>query len=154
VIPVSSASTSCVLRAIRAEKSVGSASASSSALVCRLCVPPSTAASASTVVRMTLLYGSCSCRLTPEVWQCVRSTLLRSSFAPSASIVRHHSTRAARSLATSMKKFMPMPKKNDSRGAKASMSSPAAIARFAYSLPSAIVKASSCTAVAPASCMW
>ena len=30
----------------------------------------------------------------------------------------------------------------------------AAIARLAYSLPSAMVKASSCTAVAPASCMW
>ena len=55
VMPLSSCSTSWVLRAMRAEKSVGSASASSSALVCSDCVPPSTAASASTVVRMTLL---------------------------------------------------------------------------------------------------
>ena len=61
--------------------------------------------------------------------------------------------RAARSLATSMKKFMPMPKKNDRRPANASMSRPDAIARATYSRPSAIVKASSCTAVAPASCM-
>ncbi len=65
--------TSWVLRAIRAEKSVGSATASSRLLVCRLCVPPSTAASASSVVRMTLLYGSCSVSETPDVWQWVRS---------------------------------------------------------------------------------
>jgi len=38
---------SCVLRAMRAEKSEGSAIASSSALVCSDCVPPSTAESAS-----------------------------------------------------------------------------------------------------------
>ena len=62
-----------MLRAMRAEKSVGRPSASSKALVCRLWVPPSTAASASTVVRTTLLYGSCSVSDTPEVWQWVRS---------------------------------------------------------------------------------
>jgi len=44
-----------VFRAMRAENGVGSASASSSALVCRDCVPPSAAASASIVVRTTLL---------------------------------------------------------------------------------------------------
>ena len=63
-----------MLRAMRAEKSVGSAIASSKLLVCSDCVPPSTAASASIVVRMMLLYGSCSVRLTPDVWQCVRSS--------------------------------------------------------------------------------
>jgi hypothetical protein len=52
---VSSWMMSCVLRAMRAENSVGSAMASSSALVCRLCVPPNTAAMASMVVRTTLL---------------------------------------------------------------------------------------------------
>jgi len=62
-----------VLRAMREENSVGSAMASSKELVWRLCVPPSTAASASMVVRTTLLCGSCSVRLTPEVWQWVRS---------------------------------------------------------------------------------
>ena len=55
VVPVSCAMKSCVLRAMRAEKSVGSASASSSALVCSDCVPPWVAASASTQVRTTLL---------------------------------------------------------------------------------------------------
>ena len=73
VTPVSSARMSCVLRAMRAANSVGSAIASSKRLVCRLCVPPSTAASASTSVRTMLLYGSCSVSDTPDVWQCVRS---------------------------------------------------------------------------------
>ena len=58
---------------MRAEKSVGSASASSSALVCSDCVWPKAAASASTQVRTTLLYGSCAVRLQPEVCECVRS---------------------------------------------------------------------------------
>ena len=44
--PVSRASTCCVRSASRALASVGSPNASSMALVCRLCVPPSTAASA------------------------------------------------------------------------------------------------------------
>src|SRR4028118_1461485 len=65
VTPLSSARMSCVLRAIRAEKSVGSAIASSKLLVCSDCVPPSTAASASIVVRTTLLYGACSVRGSP-----------------------------------------------------------------------------------------
>ena len=55
------------------------------------------------------------------------------------SMIRAHSSRAARSLATSMKKFMPMPKKNDSLGANSSISRPAAIAVRTYSLPSARV---------------
>ena len=63
-----------MLRAMRAEKSVGSAIASSKLLVCSDWVPPSTAASASIVVRTMLLYGSCSVRLTPDVWQWVRSS--------------------------------------------------------------------------------
>ena len=50
-----------------------------------------------------------------------------------------HSSRAARSLATSMKKFMPIAQKNDSRGANASTSSPASIPARRYSTPSASV---------------
>ena len=58
---------SCVLRAMRAENSVGNAMASSKEFVCRLCVPPSTAAIASIVVRTTLFIGSCSVSDTPLV---------------------------------------------------------------------------------------
>ena len=54
-------------------------------------------------------------------------------------MIRCHRSRAARSLAASMKKFMPMAKKNDSRGAKLSTSMPASIAAFTYSRPSASV---------------
>ena len=45
--------------------------ASSSALVCKLCVPPITAAMASTQVLVILLKGSCSVKLQPLVWQWV-----------------------------------------------------------------------------------
>jgi hypothetical protein len=57
-------------------------------------------------------------------------------------------------MAISMKKFMPTPKKKLSRGAKASMSSPAAMAARTYSNPSARVKAVCSTLLAPASIMW
>jgi len=53
-----------------------------------------------------------------------------------------------------MKKFMPMAKKKLSRPANSSTSRPCASADRTYSTPSAMVKASSCSAVAPASCMW
>ena len=142
-----------MLRAMRAEKSVGSAIASSKLLVCSDCVPPSTAASASIVVRTMLLYASCSVSDTPLVWQCVRSNFDFSFFAPRSVMIRVHKVRAARSFATSMNRFMPMPKKNERRGAKWSMSRPEACAARTYSLPSASVYASSWTAVAPASCM-
>ncbi len=139
---------------MRAENSVGSASASSKELVCSDWVPPSTAAIASTAVRTMLLYGSWPVRLTPEVWQWVRSMSERGSpGAKCACMSSAHSRRAALSLAISMKKFMPMAKKNDRRGAKASTSRPPARAARTYSRPSARVKASSCTQVAPASCM-
>ena len=75
-------------------------------------------------------------------------------FGSNSSMMRDQSRRAARSLAASMKKFMPMAKKKDSRPAKSSTSSPLASAARTYSRPSASVKASSCTSVAPASCMW
>ena len=50
-----------------------------------------------------------------------------------------HSTRAARILAISMKWFMPMPQKKLSRGAKVSISRPAAMPVRMYSRPSASV---------------
>ncbi len=78
-------------------------------------------------------------RLQPEVWQCVRSARDLGLVAPKPFMSRAHSRRAARSLATSMKKFMPTAKKNDSRGAKASTSSPASIPVRTYSMPSARV---------------
>jgi hypothetical protein len=108
------------------EKSVGSAIASSSALVCSDWVPPSTAAIASiggaddVVVGVLLLQAD-----TPEVWQWVRSIRSEVFFAPNSVMIRCHSTRAARSLATSMKKFMPMAKKKLSRPANLSTSMPA-----------------------------
>ena len=55
VVPLSCCRNNCVLRAIRAEKSVGSAKASSRALVCSDWVWPWVAAIASIVVRTTLL---------------------------------------------------------------------------------------------------
>ena len=61
------------MRAMRAEKSVGSASASSSALVCSDWVWPCVAAIASIMVRGTLLNTSCAVSDQPEVWQWVRS---------------------------------------------------------------------------------
>ena len=62
-----------MFRAMRAEKSVGSARASSRALVCSDWVPPCVAAIASTQVRATLLKTSCAVSDQPEVWQWVRS---------------------------------------------------------------------------------
>ncbi len=143
-----------MLRAIRAEKSLGSASASSSALVCSDWVCPWVAAIASTQVRTTLLKTSCAVSVQPEVWQCVRSDSDRGFFGSNGATSFAHSSRAARSLATSMKKFIPIAQKNDSRGANESTSSPAAIPARRYSTPSASVYASSRSAVAPASWMW
>ena len=54
-IPDSSCSIICVFLAILALNGVGSPKASSKEFVCRDCVPPKTAAIASTTVRMMLL---------------------------------------------------------------------------------------------------
>ena len=66
----------------------------------------------------------------------------------------HQIRRAARNLAISSKKSLCELKKNDSRGAKSSTRSPRSIAASTYAIPSAIVNASSWTAVEPASRMW
>ena len=70
-MPVSSCKIICVFRAILDENLEGRASASSKEFVCRDWVPPKTAAMASTVVRMMLLYGSWAVSDHPDVWQCV-----------------------------------------------------------------------------------
>src|SRR3984893_3753702 len=102
---------------MRAEKSVGSASASSSALVCNDWVWPCVAAIASIQVRATLLNGSCAVNDQPEVCEWVRSDKGLSLLGLNRATDLLHRRRPARSLATSMKKFMPIPQKNDSRGA-------------------------------------
>nr|CRL74271.1 hypothetical protein CPGR_03573 [Mycolicibacterium komanii] len=124
---------------MRAEKSVGSARASSSALVCSDWVCPWVAAIASMHVRATLLNGSCAVNDQPEVCECVRNDLDLGFLGPNSATNSLHSSRPARSLATSMKKFMPMPQKNDSRGANLSTSSPASRPALMYSTPSASV---------------
>ncbi len=139
---------------MRAEKSVGSASASSRALVCSDWVCPWVAAIASIQVRVTLLKTSCAVSDQPEVCECVRSDSDLAFFGSNCLTRRAHSRRAARSFATSMKKFMPIAQKNDRRGANASTSSPTACPARRYSTPSARVYASSRSAVAPASWMW
>ena len=103
------------------------------------CVPPSTAASASTVVRAMLLKGSCAVRLQPLVWQCVRNARLFLSFAPTSCNSFAQSKRPARILATSMKRSMPMPQKKLRRPANSSTSMPAAMPVRTYSMPSASV---------------
>jgi hypothetical protein len=140
VCPASSCSTSCVLRAIRAEKSVGRAIASSNELVCRLCVCPQTAASASITVRGTLVKTSCAASDQPLVWVCARTISERGSLGEKCSAIRSdQSKRAARCLAISMKAFMPEFQKKETRRAKASTSNPAATPVRTYSMPSARV---------------
>ena len=139
VVPLSCWSSSWVLRAMRAEKSVGSAMASSRAFVCSDWVWPWVAAIASMQVRPTLLKTSCAVSDQPLVWQCVRR-LSDLGFCGSNWLTsRAHSARAARSLATSMKKFMPIAQKKLSRGANRSMSRPASMPARRYSTPSASV---------------
>jgi hypothetical protein len=128
-----------VLRAIRAEKSVGSAIASSSAFVCKDCVWPCVAAIASMQVRATLLKASWAVSDQPLVWLCVRRLSDLGFCGSNWRTRRDHNARAARSFATSMKKFIPIAQKKDSRGANRSMSSPASSPARMYSTPSASV---------------
>ena len=76
----------------------------------------------------------------PEVWLWVRSDSDLGFVGSNCSFISFaHSSRAARSLATSMKKFMPIAQKKLSRGANASTSRPASRPARTYSMPSAIV---------------
>ena len=154
VTPLSCAMICCVRSASVAASAVGSASASSSELVCSEFVPPSTAASACSAVRTTLLYGCCAVSDTPAVCVWKRSFHDRSFFAPNRSrITSAQILRAARNLAISSKKSLCELKKNEICGAKSSTSSPASIPYCTYSMPSRSVNASSCTDVEPASRM-
>src|ERR1700712_4474188 len=114
LVPLSCCRNNWVLRAMRAEKSVGSASASSSALVCSDWVWPWVAAIASTVVRVTLLKTSCAVSDQPEVWQCVRSDSERGSFGLNGFSSLAHSSRAARLCATSKEDVVTIPQEEDS----------------------------------------
>ena len=92
---------------------------------------------------------------TPAVCVWKRSFSERSSRAPNRSrITFAQILRAARYLAISSKKSLCALKKNDRRGTNSSTSSPASTPYCTYSMPSRSVKASSCSAVAPASRMW
>ena len=75
----------------------------------------------------------------PEVCECVRSDSDLGFFGANWFTSFAHSSRAARSLATSMKKFMPIAQKNDRRGANTSTSRPASMPARRYSTPSARV---------------
>ena len=69
-------------------------------------------------------------------------------------MIRAHSRRAARNLATSSSSVVRATKKNDSRGPNSSTASPERSAARTYSLALASVNAISWTGVAPASAMW
>ncbi len=122
--------------------------------MCNDCVWPWVAAIASMQVRATLLNTSCAVSDQPEVCEWVRNDSDLSDVGSNALTSFAHSSRAARSLATSMKKFIPIAQKNDNRGANASIDRPASMPARMYCTPSARVYASSRSAVAPASWMW
>ena len=106
--------------------SVGSASASSKEFVCSDCVPPSTAAIASSAVRMMFTSGCCAVSETPAVcvWNRISHErgLLARRTVPCSS--RAQIRRAARYFAISSKKSRCALKKKERRGAKSSTSSP------------------------------
>ena len=132
VTPLSWARICWVRSARRALSSVGSASASSRAFVWRLWAPPSTADSAWTVVRTTLLSIDWAVSDEPAVWTWNRQAIERSLFAPNRSrTIRAHIRRAARNLATSSNSSDQAAKKNDRRGAKSSIARPAGDRRLA-----------------------
>ncbi len=79
--------------AIVALCSVGSASASSKAFVCRLWADPHTAEKAWTATRTMLFSACCAVRVEPPVWAWKRSIRLRSSFAPKRSRITSAHTR-------------------------------------------------------------
>src|SRR5699024_12057954 len=96
------------------------ATSSSGGVVASGGVWPWVAALAPPHVRTTLLYTSWAVNDHPEVCEWVRRLNDLSRTAPRSLTRRAHSRRAARSLATSMKKFIPIAQKNDSLGAKRS----------------------------------
>ena len=102
-----------------------------------------------------LFSACCAVSVEPPVWAWKRSIRLRSSRAPKRSrITSAQTVRAARNFATSWKKLLWALKKNESRRANASTSSPASTAAWTYAMPFASVNAISWAAVDPASRMW
>ena len=141
--------------AIRAERSLGSASASSKPFVCRLCAPPATAESAWMARRTMLFSGCCAVSVEPPVCAWKRSASAFGFVAPKRSrMIVAHRRRAARNFATSWKKWLCALKKKERRAPNSSGERPASTAACAYAIPFASVNASSCTAVEPASRMW
>ena len=123
--PDSWAITCWVRSAIRAERSVGSASASSKPFVCSDWVPPQTAAKPWSATRMMFTSGCCAWSVTPPVWVWNRIICARSSVAPKRSrMIRAHIRRTARNLAISWKTLLWQLKKKASRGAKSSTARP------------------------------
>ena len=105
--PDSLAMICCVRRAMRAASSVGSARASSYPLVCRDCVPPSTADSAWMAVRTMLFSGCCAVSVEPAVWVWKRSIHERGFFAPKWSrMMRAQSAARAAELGDLFKEFV------------------------------------------------
>ncbi len=99
-------------------------------LVCRDCVPPSTAARAWIATRATLFSGCCAVSETPAVCACVRSCQLRGFLAWKRSFISlAQMRRPARNFAISSKKSLCTSQKKLSRGANSSTSMP----RFRHS---------------------
>jgi hypothetical protein len=144
-----------VRSAIRAERSVGNASASSNPFVCSDWVPPQTAANPCSATRMMLTSGCWAWRVTPPVWVWKRILVERSSVASKRSrMIFAHIRRTARNFATSWKTLLWQLKKNASRGPNSSTFSPAASAASTYAIALDSVNATSCTAEQPFSRMW
>ena len=102
-----------------------------------------------------LFSGCCAVSVDPPVCAWKRSACALGLVAPKRSfMIRAHRRRAARNFATSWKKSLCALKENESRSPNASGDSPASTAARQYATPFESVKASSCTAVAPASRMW
>ena len=115
--------------AIRAERSVGSASASSKPFVCSDWAPPATAESAWMATRTTLFSGCCAVSVEPPVWAWNRSACAFGFVAPKRSrMISAQSRRAARNFATSCRKWLCALKKNESRAPNSSGDRPAATA--------------------------
>ena len=119
-------------RAIRAARSLGSASASSKEFVWIDCAPPATAESACTATRTMLFSGCCAVSVEPPVCAWKRSACAFGFVAPKRSrMISAQSRRAARNFATSWKKWLCALKKNESRSPKSSGESPASTAACA-----------------------
>ena len=132
VPPASLASSCCVRSAIRAARSVGSASASSKEFVWIDCAPPETAESAWIATRTMLFSGCCAVSVEPPVCAWKRSAWAFGFVAPKRSrMISAHSRRAARNFATSWKKWLCALKKNESRSPNSSGESPASTAACA-----------------------